>query len=132
MKRLLRRRNLTNTLALLALASALAAPFQAQKKKDAASASAATVAVTPRYAVGEKLTYTVSFSNFPDAANVELYVAGRGSYFGREGVELRAHVATVGQVRAALLAVNDYFFTYADPATGLPYRAQTVAAPPAT
>jgi hypothetical protein len=122
----LRRTRLTNTLALLSLSFALAAPFQAQKQ----SAVAPPVTVTPRYAVGEKLTYTVSFSNFSDAAHVELYVAGRGSYFSREGVELRARVETVGQVRAALLSVNNYYFTYADPATGLPYRAQTVAGAP--
>ena len=62
-----------------------------------------------------------------DAAHVELYVAGRGSYFSRDGIELRARVETVGQVRAALLSVNNYYFIYADPATGLPYRAQVIA-----
>lgn len=82
------------------------------------------------FKVGEKLTYSVSFSNFPSAAHVELYVAGRGSYFSREGVELRAHVETVDVVRAALLAVNDYYFIYADPQTGTPYRAVTFAGAP--
>jgi hypothetical protein len=118
----LRRTRLTNSLAILALSLALAAPFFTQQTADAQSSAA------PRFAVGEKLTYTVSFSSFPTAAHVELYVAGRGSYFNRDGVELRAHVSTVDQVRAALLALDNYYFTYVDPQTGLPYRAQTFAA----
>src|ERR1041384_8403460 len=52
------------------------------------------------YQPGEKLTYTVTFSSFVPAAHVELFVAGRGTYFNREGIELRAHVATVEAVRA--------------------------------
>ncbi len=76
------------------------------------------------YAVGERLTYTVSFSNFPTAAHVEIQVAGRGQLYGREGVELRAHVETIGVVSAALYALNNGYATFVDPATGLPYRAQ--------
>ncbi|MFN2483297.1 MAG: DUF3108 domain-containing protein [Pyrinomonadaceae bacterium] len=116
----MRRTRLTNTLALFALSLLLVAPAQQARQGGAPSAP-------PRLTVGEKLTYTVSYSNFADAAHVELYVAGRGSYFGREGVELRAHVETVGVVRAALLALDNYYFTYVDPQTGLPYRAQTTA-----
>jgi hypothetical protein len=115
---------LKNTLALFALSLLLAAPAPAQQTPATASSPAT------RPAVGEKLTYTVSYSNFSDAAHVEIYVAGRGSYFNREGVELRAHVATVGAVRAALLALDDYYFTYVDPQTGLPYRAHTNAGAP--
>lgn len=125
----MRRTRLTNLLAILTLSLALAAPFLTQQIAAAQNAAS-------RLSVGEKLTYTVSFSNFPTAAHVEIYVAGRGSYFNREGVELRAHVATVDQVRAALLALDNYYFTYVDPQSGLPYRAQTSAAdtppPPAT
>ncbi|MGB8510901.1 MAG: DUF3108 domain-containing protein, partial [Pyrinomonadaceae bacterium] len=76
------------------------------------------------YQVGERLSYNVSFSSFPTAAHVELLVTGRGIYFGREGVELRAHVETMGVVSAALYAINNDYVTYVDPATGLPYRAQ--------
>jgi hypothetical protein len=76
------------------------------------------------YRVGERLTYTVAFSNFPTAAHVETQVAGRGQLYGREGVELRAHVETIGVVSAALLALNVNHSTFVDPATGLPYRAQ--------
>lgn len=76
------------------------------------------------YRVGEQLTYTVSFSNFPTAAHVQLLVAGRGQLQGREGVELHAHVETIGVVSAALYALNNDYVTLVDPATGLPYRAQ--------
>jgi hypothetical protein len=76
------------------------------------------------YRVGERLTYTVAFSNFPTAAHVETLVAGRGQFQGRDGVELRAHVETIGVVSAALLALNLNQATYVDPATGLPYHAQ--------
>lgn len=120
----MRRTRLTNTLALFALSLLLAAQSPAQQVAAPASSPA------PRFTVGEKLTYTVSYSNFSDAAHVELYVARRGSYFNREGVELRAHVATVGAVRAALLALDNYYFTYVDPQSGLPYRAQTTAGAP--
>jgi hypothetical protein len=75
------------------------------------------------YRVGERLTYNVSFSNFPTAAHVQLEVAARGQFYGREGVELRAHVETLGVVNAALYALNNDYITYVDPATGLPYRA---------
>jgi hypothetical protein len=76
------------------------------------------------YAVGERLTYTVSFSSFPTAAHVEMQVAERGPLYGREGVELRARVETTGVVSAALYALNNTYATFVDPATGLPYRAQ--------
>jgi hypothetical protein len=78
------------------------------------------------YRVGEHLTYTVAFSNFPTAAHVEMLVAGRGQFYGREGVELHAHVETIGVVSAALYALDRTFVTFVDPATGLPYRAQRI------
>lgn len=76
------------------------------------------------YRVGEHLTYTVSFSNFPTAAHVEMLVAGRSQLNGREGVELRAHVETIGVVAAALYSLNNTYTTFVDSSTGLPYRAQ--------
>jgi hypothetical protein len=78
------------------------------------------------YRVGERLTYNVSFAQFVDAGHVELFVAGRGTFFNREGIALRAHVETTGTVNAALYAVNNDYTTYVDPANGLPYRAQQV------
>jgi len=76
------------------------------------------------YRVGERLTYNVSFSSFISAAHVELLVSARGTFFGREGIQLKGHVETSGVVNAALFAINNDYITYVDPATGLPYRGQ--------
>ena len=78
------------------------------------------------YRVGERLTYNVSFSNFISAAHIELLVSARGALFGREGIQLKAHVETSGVINAALFAINNDYVTYVDPATGLPYRGQQV------
>ena len=75
------------------------------------------------YAVGERLTYTVAFSSFPTAAHVEMQVTERGPLYGRDGVELRARVETIGVVSAALYALNNTYAAFVDPLTGLPYRA---------
>jgi len=74
------------------------------------------------YQAGEKLTYNVSFSNFSDAGHIELFNAGRGRFFDRDGFELRARVQTTGVVRAALYAINNEYTSYVDPQTGLPFR----------
>lgn len=78
------------------------------------------------YRVGERLTYDVTFAHFVSAAHVELLVAGRGRYFDRDGIELRAHVETTGVVNVALLALNNDYTTYVDAVTGLPYRSLQV------
>jgi hypothetical protein len=78
------------------------------------------------YRVGERLTYNVSFSNFVTAAHVELLVAARGNFFGRDGIQLKGHVETTGIVNAALFAINNDYITYVDPATGLPFRGQQI------
>ena len=79
------------------------------------------------YRVGERLTYNVSFSNFPDAAHVEVEVMSRGMHFGREAIQLRAHVETNGVINVALFAINNDYTTYIDPASGLPFRAEESA-----
>lgn len=78
------------------------------------------------YRTGERLTYNVSFANIISAAHVELQVGARGVFFGREGIQLRAHVETTGVVYAALFAINNDYVTYIDPATGLPFHSQQV------
>jgi hypothetical protein len=78
------------------------------------------------YRIGERLTYNVSFSNFISAAHVELQIGARGQFFGRDAVQLRAHVETSGVVNAALFAINNDYITYIDPETGLPFHAQQV------
>jgi len=76
--------------------------------------------------VGERLTFNVSFSNFVSAAHIELLVAARGSFLGREGIQLKGHVETTGVVNAALFAINNDYITYIDPATGLPFHVQEI------
>ena len=76
------------------------------------------------YRVGERLTYNVSFSNFPDAAHVEVEVTSRGIHFEREAIQLRAHVETTGVVNVALFAINNDYVTYIEPETGLPFRSE--------
>ena len=112
-------RFLTVALALLAFCAAA----RAQQARGGSDVSASPFNAAP-YRVGERLTYTVSFSNFAVAAHVELSVASHGQLYGREGVELQAHVETVGVISAALYALNNNYVSYVDPATGLPYRAR--------
>ncbi len=76
------------------------------------------------YRVGERLTYNISYSNFISAAHAEFLVAARGTFFGRDGIQLKGHVETTGTVNAALLALNNDYITYVDPNTGLPFHAQ--------
>ena len=78
------------------------------------------------YRVGERLTYNVNYSQFISAAHVELFVAGRDNFFGREGIQLRAHVETNGVVNVALLSINNDYTSYVFPDSGLPYRSQRV------
>ena len=79
------------------------------------------------YQIGERLTYNVSFSNFPSAAHVEVEVVSRAVYFGRDAIQLRGHVETTGVINVALYAINNDYVTYIDPETGLPFRSQETA-----
>jgi hypothetical protein len=112
----------------LALASsliiliALAPGVLGQRKNEVASLPFSEAP----YFVGERLTYNVSFSNFVSAGHVELFVAAHGPFYGRDGVELRAHVETTGVVYAALFSLNNDYTSYVDPTNGQPYRAQQV------
>ena len=76
------------------------------------------------YRIGELLTYNVDYSHFVSAGHVELLVVSRGQFFGREGIQLRAHVETSGVVNVALLSLNNDYTTFVYPDSGLPYRAQ--------
>jgi hypothetical protein len=96
----------------------------AQAKSDGAAAGA-PVSQAP-YRVGERLTYDVTFSSFINAAHVEIFVAARGNYFNREGIQLRGHVETTGIVNATLFAVNNDYTSYIDAQSGQPYRSQQV------
>jgi len=106
----------------MALLVSLTCTIAAQQKGEVTQAPFNEAA----YRAGERLSYNVDFSHFVSAAHLELFVAGRGTFFNREGVQLRAHVETVGVVNVALLSINNDYTTYVDPQTGLPYRALQV------
>jgi len=108
-----------STLVILVLASIF--PLLSQE-----NGAAIPLAQSP-YRVGERLTYNVSYSSFPDAAHVELEVVSRGVHFGREAIQLRGHLETTGVINVALLAINNDYVTYIDPGTGLPFRAEETA-----
>jgi hypothetical protein len=103
---------------LIILLLVLVFPLFAQEKDGV---SALDFSSAP-YRVGERLTYNVAFSNFPSAAHVEVEVVSHGTHFGRDAVQLRAHVETTGVINVALFAINNDFVTYVDPVTGLPFR----------
>lgn len=118
-----RHRLLLLTFTLLFVLSTLPAPLSAQQTSSVVNASTAPGEFSPApYVAGEKLTYNVSFSNFSSAGHVELFNAGRGQFFNREGFELRARVQSVGVVRAALYSIDSEYTAYVDPQTGLPFR----------
>jgi hypothetical protein len=102
--------------------AATAPPLLAQSRDENV---VAPFSKTP-YQVGELLTYNVTFSNFVDAAHVQLLVAERGTFFTRDGLQLRAHVETTGVVNAALYSISNDYTTYIDPESGLPFRTQQV------
>ena len=107
---------------LTALLVSLTGTLNAQQKSDTSQSPFNAAA----YRVGERLTYSVSFSHFVGAAHVELFVAGRGTFFNREGIQLRAHAETTGVVNVAVFAINNDYTTYVDSGTGLPFRATLV------
>jgi hypothetical protein len=76
------------------------------------------------YQVGEHLTYNISFSAFPSAAHAEFQIVSRGVFFGREAIQLRAHVQTTEIVNVALLSLNKDYTSYIDPANGLPFHSE--------
>ncbi|MFN2493527.1 MAG: DUF3108 domain-containing protein [Pyrinomonadaceae bacterium] len=102
---------------LLLVFGAFSLPSHAQRAPDPIPVS---------YRVGEHLTYNVSFSNFISAAHVELLVAARGTFFGRDAIQLKGHVETTGVVNAALFAINNDYITYVDATTSLPFRGQQI------
>jgi Protein of unknown function (DUF3108) len=76
------------------------------------------------YQIGERLTYNVSYSNFPSAAHAEFHIVSRGVHFERDAIQLRAHVQTMDVVNVALLAINNDYTSYIDPLSGLPFRTE--------
>jgi hypothetical protein len=115
------KRLLNPTMAML-IFLALASSLAAQNKNELADIPFSKAP----YQIGEQLTYHVTFSNFLDAAHVELLVAERGTFFTRDAIQLRAHVETTGVVNAALYSINNDYTSYIDPATDIPFRTQQI------
>ena len=109
-----------HSLVLALVLGAFALPSSAQQTTDVVSQPFSPAP----YRVGEHLTFSVSFSNFIGVAHIELLVAARGIFFGRQGIQLKGHVETTGVVNAALFAINNDYITSVDPATGLPFHGQ--------
>lgn len=107
---------------LLILFLALIFPLLAQENGGAVT----SLSQSP-YRVGERLTYNVSYANFPSAAHVQLEVVSRGVFFGRDAIQLRGHLETTGVVNVALFAINNDYRTYIDPESGLPFRTEETA-----
>jgi hypothetical protein len=108
---------------LIVLLFAVTLPLFAQQKESLTPLAFSQSA----YRVGERLTYNVSFSNFPSAAHVEVEVVASGVFFSRDAIQLRGHVETTDIVNVALFAINNDYTTYIDRETGLPFRSEETA-----
>ena len=106
---------------LLPLFFALSLPVLAQENNGGSRVSYSTP-----FQIGERLTYIVSYSNFPSAAHVNIQVVSRGNFYGRDAIQLKAHAETTDVVNVALFALNNDYITFVDPASGLPFRSQQV------
>jgi len=73
-----------------------------------------------RFRVGERLTYNVSLGKFTDAAYAETEVVSRGDLSGREVVELRSTLKTLGVVSAAFFQFDEKRTVFVAPDSGLP------------
>ena len=110
------------TTTLLILLFAIIFPVNAQENVGASSLPL----FSAPYKAGERLTYNISYSNFPSVGHVEIQIANRGTYFGRDAYQVKAHVQTTGVVNVALYSINNDYTTYIEAATGLPFRAEEV------
>ena len=110
------------TCTLILLFFAIIIPVHAQENVGASSLPL----FSAPYKAGERLTYNISYSNFPSVGHVEIQIAGRGTYFGRDDYQVKDHVQTTGVVSVALYSINNDYTTYIEASTGLPFRAEEV------
>lgn len=113
-------KHLLTCVAILLLATTFAPRAWAQTQSNVTEAPFSKAP----YRVGERLTYNVAFAAFPSAAHLELWIAGYGTYFNQQGIQLRAHAETIGIVNAALFSINSDYVAYVAANTGQPYRTQ--------
>ncbi|HLM60889.1 MAG TPA: DUF3108 domain-containing protein [Pyrinomonadaceae bacterium] len=79
---------------------------------------AQTLPPTP-FRIGERLTYSVSFEKFNNAAYAEIYAVSRGKLGERDAVELRSKIKT-NELVSAFYLVDESRTTYASSESGLP------------
>lgn len=75
---------------------------------------------TDYFRIGEKLTYNVSFGQLQSVAYGELYTVSRGKLSGRDAIELRSKLKTLGLVGAQFFTIDESRTTYVSPETGYP------------
>lgn len=72
------------------------------------------------FRVGEKLSYSVSFGKFTNAAYAEMSVVSRGILGGRDAIELRSKLKTLDLVNATFFQWDETRTVFVAPDTGLP------------
>jgi hypothetical protein len=72
------------------------------------------------FRIGEKLTYTVSFSRFKNAGFAEIYTVSRGKLSDKDAVELHSRFKTNELVSAAFYLLDESRTTFAAADSGLP------------
>lgn len=92
---------------------------------NGASAQVSTQISTPvrpptPFRVGERLTYSITFDKFKNAAYAETYVVSRGKLGERDAVELQGKIKTTEFVSAAFYLFDEQRTTYVHSDTGLP------------
>jgi hypothetical protein len=73
-----------------------------------------------RFPIGERLTYNVSFANYPNAAYAETYVASEGKYGTRDAVYLQGKLITTELVNAVFFSIDETRQTLVAADTGMP------------
>ncbi len=72
------------------------------------------------FKVGEKLSYTLALGNMKNGGYAEMFVASRGKIGGRDAIEIRSRIKTIGVVSASFVLLDQGRTVFADPATGMP------------
>jgi len=72
--------------------------------------------------VGERLNYSVSWSDFATAGRLEMEVVERGIYFGQDSYQIRTKAENLGQARALFGDLDHQYTSYVSPQTALPHR----------
>ncbi len=72
--------------------------------------------------VGERLTFSVNWSDFATAARIEIEVIEQGVFFGQDSYQIRTKVESLGGVRSLFGDIDHQYTSYVGPNTALPHR----------